>query len=159
MTNSEELLEQSDLLRDAPALAVLHSSKYRDFIPIIVSRFNVHVTIFSLVEFAASIYYTRKTPPSTSIMQVMRKIYNVIDTLDDALIEKIAMLMGELTHYSIPATFEDVANVVIALQRKMVLVTGDPERYTGLEKYGAIILNVEELIQSTEEFLEREIKP
>ena len=88
MTNSEELLEQSDLLLDASALAVLHSSKYRDFIPIIVSRFNVHVTIFSLVEFAASIYYTRKTPPSTSIMQVMRKIYNVIDTLDDALIEK-----------------------------------------------------------------------
>ncbi|MCC6003083.1 MAG: hypothetical protein LM590_01945 [Thermofilum sp.] len=79
----------------------------RDFIPIIVSRFNVHVTIFSLVEFAASIYYTRKTPLSTSIFQVMRKICNVIDALDDALYEKISMLMGELTHYSTPATFED----------------------------------------------------
>jgi hypothetical protein len=31
----------------------------------------------------------------------------------------------------------------------MVLVTGDPERCTGLEKYGPIIVDVEELVQST----------
>jgi hypothetical protein len=31
----------------------------------------------------------------------------------------------------------------------MVLVTGDPERCTGLEKHGSVIVDVEELVQST----------
>ncbi|MGB9709564.1 MAG: hypothetical protein ACP5II_06810 [Infirmifilum sp.] len=138
----------TSLLLDSTALAVLHSRKYKQLLPLLVADYNLHVSIISIIELLTYLSHERKVE-ITGILPKLRKIYTVIDQFEDKVSEMIAQIQSDLLHYNLTPYFEDIVNVAIASEKKFIILTADPERYNQLRKYGVSIMTLEQLFEKT----------
>ncbi|NPA98477.1 MAG: type II toxin-antitoxin system VapC family toxin [Crenarchaeota archaeon] len=142
-----------NILLDPTALIVLHSREYKEFIPIIVAKLNAYTTIFSIIEYLSLIsYYGRK--PGKTIIDRLKEIYNIAEITNETMI-KAASIRSDLLRHGVRAELQDIIHVAICKEKGLILVTGDPERYEPMKKYGIEIIHIGELINIIKRILDQ----
>lgn len=134
-------------LADSYALAYLHSSEVANILPLILSRFKIHVSILSLYEFLSYAFYkTKDSHVLTQLCNLMSKFY-IVENLDIEVVKHSAMLLADLLKHSFTANAVDVFNVSIAMVNNLVVLTDDISRYNVFTKYGLVAISVKEFVE------------
>lgn len=136
-----------DYLADSYALAYMHSSEVVNMLPLILSRFKIHLSILSLYEFLSYAFYKTRDPQVLmQLCNLMSKFY-IVENLDIEVVKHSAMLLADLLKHGFTANAIDVFNVSIAMVNNLVVLTDDVSRYNVFTKYGLVAMPVKEFIE------------
>lgn len=136
-----------DYLADSYALAYLHSSEVVSILPLILSRFKIHVSVLSLYEFLSYTFYKTKDPQVlTQLCNLVTKFY-IVENLSVEIVKHSAMLLTDLLKHSFTANAIDVFNVSIAMVNNLVILTDDVSRYSVFTKYGLVAMPIKEFVE------------
>ncbi|MEM1528913.1 MAG: hypothetical protein QXP03_00340 [Desulfurococcaceae archaeon] len=134
-------------LADSYALAYMHSSEVVNMLPLILSRFKIHVSVLSLHEFLSYTFYKTRDPRVlTQLCSLMFKFY-VVENLNVEVLKHSAMLLADLLKHGITANAIDVFNASIAMVNNLVVLTDDVSRYNMFTKYGLIAMPIKEFFE------------
>ncbi len=145
------LARYSDILLDEYSLPLFHSKPYKNILPIILAKYNVHITRIAIIEFLSILNYYKKKYNPEKIMEYFRKFYRIID-IDDKIIYKASLYLSELVRHKKKAKIIDAINAAISTEKNMIIITNDKSRYEEFLKYGVICYNIDEFT----EYLRRE---
>ncbi len=134
----------TDIFLDATALALLHTDKYRKYIPLILAKFHTYISKLSIIEFLAILNYT-KAGYNKTLLDYIYRLYKLVE-LDPAIMERAARIFSDLLLHGIVVDLVDVIQASISIEKRLVMITADPSRYEPLKKYGATPIHVRELI-------------
>ena len=143
--NIQHISYFTDLLIDGTALALLHSDEYRSFMPIILTRFNVYTTKLAIIEFLAILGYNQ-IPYNHDILLYLSQLYKVIDMDEKELLRASKIFSDLLSHNENPDII-DVIHAAISIERKLLIVTADVQRYNTLKRYGIAVISVNEFLE------------
>ncbi len=143
----------TDILIDPPALALLHTEKYKEFIPIIIARFNTYTTKLAIMELLSLLNYY-KIQYDKKLIKQLYKIYKIIE-LDDEIIHRSSLILSDLLHHDIQVDTLDIIHAAISLEKKLIIITADNSRYEIFRKYGIITVHVDELINTIKRLFQK----
>ncbi len=139
------LQKYSNILIDAPALALLHSRNYKKFLPIVLAKYNVYLTRLCIMEFLSLLNYYKYSYDYRNILNYFNKFYKV-KQLSDEIIHRAAVIYSDLMKRNIFSNIVDVIHAAISIEENMILLTSDTQRYEVFLKYGIIFSHVDDLI-------------
>lgn len=141
-------VQSEDFLVDSYGLAYLHSRELQDLLPLILYKFKIHVSVFSIYEFLSFFYY--KLHNSSMVEDIANTIYKfyIVENVEKETIVRAAMILTDLVkHGTIPDSI-DVINTAVALSRNIPVLSTQPERYSLFAKYGLTVLSIEDFVRS-----------
>jgi len=68
---------------------------------------------------------------------------------------KAASIRSDLLRHGVKAELQDIIHVAICKEKGLILVTGDPDRYEPMKKYGIEIIHIGKLISIIKRILGR----
>lgn len=124
----------------------LHSVKVRDLLPLVLSKFKIHVSVFSLGKFLAYIYY--KFSDHSVLDKTMELLYDlyVVENIEKEAVMKASLIIADLVTHGNEFNVVDVYNVSIVTLRNLPILTDDPTRYYNYVKYNVSTISIEEFI-------------
>jgi len=141
----ELLSSASGIILDSSAFLVLHSDEYRRLLPVVLGKLKAHVTTLTVLEVLTFIYYSQRASVQNDAFEVISRLYELIP-LAPKLIIRAAQLYADCLHHNYVPEVVDLVNVSAALENNLVLVSASPSNYKAYEKYGVVVIGVQDLV-------------
>ncbi|MEM3346497.1 MAG: type II toxin-antitoxin system VapC family toxin [Desulfurococcaceae archaeon] len=136
-----------EFLADTLALLYLHSTEVQNLLVLILSKFRVHVSVLTVQEFLAYVYYRfHDHRILENVSDVLHKLY-VVESISKDTVLKASMNIVDLVKHNQDFDIVDLYNVVIATSRNIPILTTDPSRYLKYAKYGVTTVHVKDFVE------------
>lgn len=142
---------QNEYLLDTYGLLFLNSRELRNLLTLILSKYKIHITPITLIEFLSYIHYKCHDHILTDqILKTMIKLY-MIENLDEEVMKKASMIISDLLKHHTEYNISDVINTSVALVRNLTILTDNPSIYSFYLKYGINVKGVRDFVKELEE--------
>lgn len=141
---------QKEYLLDTYGLLFLNSRELRNLLVLILSKYKMHITPLTLIEFLSYIHYKCHDHLLTDqVLKTMTKLY-IIEDLDGDVMKKASMIISDLLRHHTEYSISDVINVSVALVRNLTILTDNPSIYSFHFRYGVNVKGIRDFVKEFE---------
>lgn len=141
---------QNEYLLDTYGLLFLNSRELRNLLVLILSKYKMHITPITLIEFLSYIHYKCHDHLLTDqVLRTMTKLY-VVENLDEEVMRRASMIISDLLKHHMEYNISDVLNVSVALVRNLTILTDNPSTYVFHFRYGVSVQGIRDFVKDFE---------